>query len=80
MTSNLLSLNLQDLVKGAALAAITALLVAAQQALTQHGFDVASYDWKFIGGVVISAISAYLTKNLLSDENGAVLGKYGGTK
>ncbi len=80
MPSNLLRLNIQDLVKGAALAVIVALLGVAQQALTAHGFDVASYDWKLIGNVVTSAFVAYLSKNLLSDEKGAVLGRYGGTK
>ncbi len=80
MSSNLLNLNIQDLVKGAALAAIVALLGVAQQALLVHGFDVVSYDWSGIFNVTISATVAYLTKNLLSDQNGAVLGRYGGTK
>ncbi len=76
----MLTLNVQDLARGAALAVIVAVLGVLQQALTAHGFDVASYDWKLIGTTVTSAFAAYLTKNLLSDQNGAVLGKYGGAK
>ncbi len=80
MNSNIGSLNVQDLLKGAALAVIVAVLGLLQQALLAHGFDVASYDWKLIGNVVISATTAYLAKNLLSDENGAGLGVVGGKK
>jgi small basic protein len=74
------SLRSEDFAKGAALAVIVAVLGAVQQALTAHGFDVASYDWGFIINVAITAFVGYLGKNFVSDEKGAVLGKVGGAQ
>ncbi len=80
VASMLFRLNTTDLVKGIAVAVAAVVLGALQQALTAHGFDVASYDWNGILNLAVTAGLAYLSKNFLSDNNGAVLGKFGGTQ
>lgn len=75
--SELLRLNLDDLAKGAVVAALAALLSMTQQGLTAHGFDLASYDWKLILDLSLQAGVAYILKNFLSDSQGKVLGKIG---
>ncbi len=80
MNSSLFSLQVEDFVKGAVLAVVVAVLGAVQQTLTGHGLDFASYDWKFISDVAITAFVGYLGKNFASDNTGAVLGMIGGAK
>lgn len=76
MKSNFLNLNGRDFAKGLALSVIIAGLGIIQQALSKHGFDFASYDWATIVNVVMTAFVGYLGKNLVSDENDRVLGKF----
>ena len=68
---------MQDLVRGLVVAVLVVVLGALQAALTQNGLDVQSYDWNTILDVAWKAAVAYLGKNLLSDENGRVLGRLG---
>lgn len=75
--SNFLSLNMSDVAKALALAAITAFIGAVQQALTAHGLEIGMYDWGAILNVTLSAAVAYLVKNVLSDEHGKVFGRIG---
>jgi hypothetical protein len=77
MNSSFFKLDGSDLAKGVALAVITAVLGAIQQALSAHGFDVAAYDWSGIVDVAGTAFIAYLGKNLFSTEDGKVLGFIG---
>ena len=76
-SSSFFKLNTKDLLKGLAIAIITVVIGAIQQALSTHGFDFVAYDWPAIVNVAITAGVAYLAKNLLSTENGKVLGKIG---
>jgi len=71
------TINSSDLVKGLSLAVITAVIGAIQQALTNYGFDFASYDWGTIGQIAVTAGLGYIVKNYLSDENGKVFGRIG---
>ena len=80
MSSNLFSLNSSDFAKGAALAVIVAVLGGAQQLFLVHGFDFASYDYGTIVNLAVTAFVAYLSKNFVSDNTGAVLGRYGGAR
>ncbi len=80
MSSNLFSLRAEDFAKGAALAVIVAVLGGAQQLFLVHGFDFGSYDWAMIVNLAITAGLGYLTKNFISDSNGAVLGRIGGSQ
>lgn len=75
MDSKFLRLDLRDVAKGLALAVITVVIGAIQQALTKHGFDFGAYDWVAILNIAITAGVAYLTKNLISTSDGKVLGK-----
>lgn len=75
--SAFLRLNVKDVAKAVALAVITAFVGAVHQALTAHGFDVASYDWQGILSLSEKAGEAYLLKNFLSDQDGKVFGKIG---
>ncbi|KKM81320.1 hypothetical protein LCGC14_1331040 [marine sediment metagenome] len=76
-SSSFFKLNTKDLIKGLSIAVITVVIGAVQQALTQHGFDFGAYDWPTIVNVAITAGVAYLAKNLLSTEDGKVLGSIG---
>ena len=59
------------------MAVLVVLLGALQDGLTDHGLEIAQYDWQGILDIAWKAAAAYLSKNLLSDENGRVLGKIG---
>jgi hypothetical protein len=75
--SNFLRLNLKDVAKGLSVAVIAVVLGALQQAVTAYGFDVASYDWSGILDLAWKTAGVYLTKNLISDNEGRVLGVVG---
>ena len=68
-------LNMQDLVRGVVVAVVAVILGGLQQSLTTHGLDFASYDWGSMLNMALVAGGAYLSKNLLSDSDGKVLGK-----
>lgn len=72
--SGFLKLNIKDLGKGLVVAVLVTLFAALQQALTKHGVDVQAYDWSGIWNVVWLSVTGYLSKNLLSDQEG----KFGG--
>jgi len=80
MNSNMLRLQTADFARGAALAVIVVVLGSLQQALSAHGFDFASYNWGAILNTAATAFVGYLSKNFISDGNGAVLGKIGGVR
>ena len=75
--SAFLRLDVADVTRGLAVVVIAVVLGAFQQAVTAHGFDFAAYDWAMILDVSWKASIAYLGKNLLSKENGKVLGTIG---
>lgn len=77
MNSAFLKLNAGDFARGAALAIIVAVLGGIQQMFAGHGFDFASWNWGMIGDLALTAFSGYLSKNLLSNENGKMFGKIG---
>lgn len=81
MNSTLFRLNASDLVKGAVTAIFAALIFALAGAVNQTGFDVFTADWGMILGSALNAGFAafvgYLSKNLLTDEDGKVFGKIG---
>lgn len=89
---NIYKLGSSDFIKGAITAIAAGAVVAIGTLL--HGvfgapnFDVFSIDWVSLGHDMINAtvigaeggFSGYIVKNFFSDQNGAVLGKWGGTK
>ena len=70
MNSKFLLLSWQDFFKGLILAVITAVLTGIMQ-----GLNAGSFDWKAIGTMALTALIAYLLKNLGTDEEGKFLGK-----
>ena len=75
--SDLFRLKLNDLTKGLVIAVLAVVLGAIQESLTAHGLDFASYDWAGILDLTWKVVGVYLTKNLLSDKEGRVLGRIG---
>ena len=75
MQSLFLRLNVRDLGKGLVVAVLVVLFGAMQDGMTVHGLEFVAYDWAGILDVAWKAAAAYLSKNLLSDEEGKVLGK-----
>ncbi len=75
--SNFFRLDWKDFGRGLSLAVLTVVVGAIHQALTAHGYDFASYDWGGILDLAWKTASLYLGKNLLSTENGKVLGRIG---
>ena len=75
--SGFLKLNFSDISKGLVVAVAIVVLGGLQQMVTAHGFDFASYDWSSLFDLAWKAFVAYLSKNLLTDENGKVFGKIG---
>ncbi len=72
--SALFKLNGRDLINGLVVAVAVVLLGALQDGLTQHGLDLAAYDWAAILDVAWKAGLAYLGKNLVTAENGKLGG------
>jgi len=76
-SSKFLRFNVKDFSKGLALAVIGAVLAVFQQAFATNGFDFSAFDWVGIFQFAVSAGATYLAKNLLSTEDGRVLGRIG---
>jgi hypothetical protein len=68
MNSNFLNLNLKDFAKGLVIAVLTA-LVAYFAGAVQAG-TLSNFNLHQIGFAVLTAVIAYLSKNLLSNSNG----------
>lgn len=89
-TSKLFRLNWADLSKGFVTAALAGAGLAVVQVLSAvlgaPGFDVFALNWTslvhdMVNAAIIGAQAGfigYITKNFLSDKDGAVLGKFGG--
>ena len=74
--SKLFRLGTEDLLKGLAVA----VLVALYKVFQTNGFHLEGIDWGMVLDYALTAAGAYIAKNLITDENGAVLGKFGGKK
>jgi hypothetical protein len=68
MNSKLFSWNWQDAIKGVLVAGISAVVLAAYQALT-GGHEIV---WSELGKVAIIAALAYLIKNFVTNSNGQI--------
>lgn len=77
--SPLFKLQLNDFVKGAIVAGLAAFVWSVGSVFNQAGFDVFSANWSSIlssaFNAAVAALVGYLSKNLLTDENGKILGK-----
>lgn len=68
----LFRLGWRDLVKGAVVSVLSAVLTIVLDLLNKGG----AIDWKTIGTVAITAFISYLLKNLVTDSNGKLGGKF----
>lgn len=74
--SKLFRLNTEDLLKGLAVA----ILVAVYKVFQTNGFHLEGIDWATVIDFALTAAGGYLVKNLISDDQGAVFGVFGGKK
>jgi hypothetical protein len=72
--SNFLALNSKDLWKGLLVAVLAPVVTTIANAMNVPGFDFASFDWKSVIAIGVSAGLAYLLKNLSQDNQGNVFG------
>ena len=73
-TSQLGRLNARDFALGLIVAVLTGVITFLAQTINAPAFDYATFDWAQLVGIALSAGIAYLSKNLLSDDEGKVLG------
>lgn len=76
MTSQLFKLSLRDLFKGAVTAVLAAIMTTLVQMINSGSFSLTIDNLKAILSVAIVTLLSYLTKNLLTDENGKLGGKF----
>lgn len=81
MKSALYKICSNDVVKGLVTAILAAVIMTVWSVVSQNGFDAFATDWsevaKSVINVSIVSFFAYIIKNLLTDENGRVLGVFG---
>lgn len=70
--STLFKLDLKDLAKGVVTAVIASVLLFVYNALTNN----APIDWNQVLQLAMSSGLGYLVKNLLTDQEGKLLGKF----
>ena len=73
--SAFLKLNKSDFYKSLVVVVLASILPVINESVQSGSFDIFSYDWVWIGKLAINAAGAYLLKNLLTAENGKVLGR-----
>ena len=70
MASGLFKLDTQDLVKGLVVAVFASVITY----FTNPTLDFATIDWGYIAHVALASAVGYLGKNLITDNNGKILG------
>lgn len=75
MKNGLMKLVPGDILRGLIVAVFTGVLTFLAQAVNAPAFDYATFDWAQLGGIAITAGVAYLSKNLLTTNDGSFLGK-----
>jgi len=81
MKSEMFSLNVKDVAKGAATAVVTGAFLAVYGIFTGGDFNLFTADWGHIGQLAANgsfgAFMGYLGMKFFSDKEGKVLGKIG---
>lgn len=75
--SNFLRLNLGDVGRGLIVAVLAAIFTQLAATFNAPGFELASFDWSETVKIAFASAIGYLGKNLLTDNNGRVLGRFG---
>lgn len=73
--SKFLNLDLRDLLKGLVVAVLAAVLLALQKVLTETGLNLTMKDLLSILNVAALSAVGYLVKQLVTDDNGKIMGK-----
>lgn len=77
--SEFLRLNSKDFIKGAVTAVFAAVVLAVYNIIGAPGFDLFTVDWSAVFQVSVNAAVAafigYIGKQLLTDEDGKLMGK-----
>lgn len=76
MNSGFLKLDLKDFGKGFLVAVIAAVLAKLGDYFNMPGFEITALNWGEIANIGITAGLAYLAKNLFSNSEGKVLGRW----
>lgn len=76
--NGLLQLSKNDFIKGLVLAIIVAVLTWLMQVVGSDTFQFSSVDWSQIAKVAVTSGIGYILKNLLTTNDGKVLGAIGG--
>jgi len=74
MSNPFFHLGRRDFINGAIVAIGGAMLASAAQQLNVPGFDYAAFQWGEVVKVAVSAAMVYLSKNLLTAQNGKLGG------
>lgn len=75
MNSAFFNLNNRDAVKGLVVFVLAAVFGWLAQVLGAPGFDYVTFNWGELIKVALVSGMAYLSKNLMTTEDGKVLGK-----
>ena len=72
MPSGLFKLNTRDFAKGLVMAVLGALFAYLSTAL---GAETLSIDWNYLLKIALTTGMAYLSKNMMTDSDGKLMGK-----
>ena len=74
-----MKLNSNDFIRGAATAVFASIVAVIYGVVFKEGFDLFSVDWAEIARMVVNAaiysFVGYMSKNMLTAENGKIFGK-----
>ena len=70
--SGIFNLNINDFIKGAVTAVFVSVFAVLWGTAQQPNFNVLAIDWQVVLNAAIYGFLGYLSKNLISDDSGAV--------
>lgn len=76
MNSNYLRLGLKDIGKGLVVSVLTAIVLYIQAQLADPNFTFETVNWSVFGQIALTAGIGYLIKNVFTDADGKLLGKF----
>lgn len=76
MSSDFLRLNKGDFTRGLVVAVLAAVFTQLAAALNAPGFELTSFDWAETLKIAFASAVGYISKNLLTDADGRILGRF----
>jgi hypothetical protein len=74
MKNGILKFHTRDFLNGLIVAVLAAVFTQLATVLNAPGFDFAAFNWEETAKISFAATMAYLSKNLLTDNNGDFMG------